>query len=236
MADETDDERSTSDEEPFSLPLTPDEVRAFRLRAREIVNIVLELTDRIADPDAPPRERAECMACVAGIYAKAIGVSAKQAARMTLIEALVETAARPRPSNEAELRKQHRALEGFGGISQAAVRATLEREQPGGERDVQEVWWSFELSFPDRIVALRHPRARVLIPAALAAVARTEGQHRKPGEEYKWEPIAALMNAADLGPVAATTLPVEWSRWKRATQASAQAVTGKRRGRPPKAR
>lgn len=232
MADEEDAEHYAGlTVEPAA---TANELLALRRRAREIVNLTLELVDRVADANVPEEERAACRASLAKLYAAAIGVSVKHAARMALIEALEAHALRRRCFTEADVREHYRDLAPFGGLSDAAIRNYLERDRPGGDIDLQNVRWTFARSFPDRAAPLYTSEAARLIVDALIAVPRTEGQHRKPGEDYKWEAIAALMNAANLGPVKPSTLAVEWSRWRRATHGSARAIVGKRRGRPPK--
>lgn len=234
--------RSHANESNEPLLSDPETHRVVRLRARIIVNRTLEMAERVADgsADVPAEDQAGCITKLAKMYAIAIGFTVKQAARMTLVEAL-ETVSNRTRQTDADVRARIAEIERYGHgpaykDPETVIRATLKHEEFGGQRDLQEVIWYVERSFPDRakrpdgtVPLYKH---RVLIVAALDAVKRTAGRtagESKTGESKKWKPIADLINAIGFGVVKPTVLPVEWSRWNRAADASAKAIQTKRR-------
>jgi hypothetical protein len=242
--------RSQDDDRSELLLRDPATHRVVRLRARLIVNRALEMAERIADEsaDVPAEDRRGCITKLAKMYAVAIGFTLKQAARMTLIEALEVTSARTRITTEAEARAKVEHIY-FGSesappdaaLSRARLVDMIEDDRLGGRRDVQEVVHYVERSFPDRATlsdgTMPLYQHRALVVDALAAVRRTAGRmagEAKTGESKKWKPVANLIDAIGFGPVKPSVLPVEWSRWNRAADASAEAIQGRRRGRPRK--
>lgn len=235
--------RAQDDDSTKLLLIDPATHRVVRLRARVIVNRALEMAERVADPgaDVPDQDRKDCIARLAKMYAAAIGFTAKQAARMTLVDALEAVSTRERRT-ETDIRAEIGRL-GPDAYKdpESIIRGILKDEESGGRLDVQGVVSYFERSFPywatlpDGSMPLYKHRS--LVVAALAAVKRTAGRtagESKTGESKKWKPVADLIDAIGLGPIKPGVLPVEWSRWNRATKASAEAIQGKRRGRPRK--